>query len=53
MWAIKKQLHERGMKVYELPWGVAIDKCPDQDKLGESLRLQVNEILERFKARTG
>ena len=47
LYATKTELRKRGMKAYELPWGLVIDKSADN--LSEQLRWQVNEILERFK----
>ena len=49
LYAMKTELRKRGMKAYELPWGLVIDKSPDKDELSEQLRRQVNEILEQFK----
>ncbi len=49
LYAVKTELRARGMKVYELPWGIVTDRSPGNDELSEQLRLQVNEILDKFK----
>ena len=49
LWNMKSELRDRGMKAYELPWGLVIDKSQEKDDISEQVRLQINEILARFK----
>jgi hypothetical protein len=49
IWHLKKQIRGTGARVYELPWGIVIDKAPGTDELSDVLKEQVNEILGRFE----
>lgn len=48
MWQLKKQLREQGMTVYELPWGIVMDRAPSGDEESQQLKEQVNAILEKL-----
>lgn len=43
------ELRAKGARVYQLPFGVAVDWKPDEDAESQELRNQVNSILEKFK----
>jgi hypothetical protein len=48
-WERKKVLRNRGFRVYELPWGLAVDKSQTLDDLSIAFQKQVEAIRKRLK----
>ncbi len=49
IYSTKKTLRSYGFKVYELPWGLVVDKHPIGDALSQEFQSQVDAIQAKFK----
>jgi hypothetical protein len=49
LYAMRKELHQLGVKTYALPWGIVSDKGDPSDPAGQELRIQIEAIRDAFE----